>query len=168
VTNAPLLGLSIEGSAPGDEIRLDAPRSVHFEAAVRSIAHLDHVEILVNGKAVRSLRLNDGRNGDFAGEIAIESSGWIALRAYADGADPWIADLYPYGHTNPVWVEVGGKPARSIEDARYFVVWLDRVIEDAAARDDYNDDAERQATLQYLGAARAVFLKRAAERAGDE
>ncbi|HEV7667426.1 MAG TPA: CehA/McbA family metallohydrolase [Thermoanaerobaculia bacterium] len=168
VTNAPLLGLRIEGSAPGDEIRLDAPRSVHFEAAVRSIAHLDHVEILVNGKAVRSLPLKDGKNGDFAGEIPIESSGWIALRAYADGADPWIADLYPYGHTNPVWIEVGGKPARSIEDARYFVAWLDRVIEDAAARDDYNDDVERKATLDYLGAARAVFLEKAAEKAGDE
>jgi len=63
VTNGPLLGLRIEGSAAGDEIRLDAPRSVRFEAAVRSIAHLDHVEILVNGKAVRSLALSDGKNG---------------------------------------------------------------------------------------------------------
>ena len=201
VTNAPLLGLRIEGSAAGDEIRLDAPRSVRFEAAVRSIARLDHVEILVNGKSVRSLHLADGYNGDFTGEIPIASNGWIALRAYADGADPWIADLYPYGHTNPVWIEVGrgsvglaqatgsavgahtkepsrarrssgaeggGKPARSSEDARYFVAWLDRMIADAAARDDYNDEAERKATLDYLGAARAVFVEKAAERAGDE
>jgi WD40 repeat protein len=167
VTNGPLLGLRIEGSAAGDEIRLDAPRSVRFEAAVRSIAHLDHIEILVNGKAARSFQLTDGKNGDFAGEIPVESSGWIALRAYADGADPWIADLYPYGHTNPIWIEVGGRPARSIEDARYFVRWIERVIEDATARDDYNDDAERKATLQYLGAARAVFLEKAAERAGE-
>ena len=35
--------------------------------------------------------------------------------------------------------------------------WLDRVIEAASARDDYNDASEKDATLAYLREARAKF-----------
>jgi len=37
------------------------------------------------------------------------------------------------------------------------VRWLDRVIETSAARKDYNSEAEKTATLDYLNAARAVY-----------
>ena len=46
-------------------------------------------------------------------------------------------------------------------DAQYFVAWLDRVIEAAAARDDFNDESERRATLAYLQQARAGYAARA-------
>ncbi len=161
VTNAPLLGLRVEGAAPGDTLRPTEPRNARFEAAVRSIVPLDHIELLVNGKVVQSFSAPNGRDGDWSGQVRLEASGWVALRAYADDSDPWVADLYPYGHTNPVWVEVAGRPPRSPEDARYFVRWLDRVLADATARDDYNDEAERKATLEYLAEARVVFEEQA-------
>jgi hypothetical protein len=37
------------------------------------------------------------------------------------------------------------------------VRWLDRAIETSAARKDYNSDAEKSTTLDYLKAARAVY-----------
>lgn len=157
VTNGPLLGLRLGSLSPGDTLRLETPGPVRFEAALRSIVPVDHLELLVNGAVVQQLRPADGKNGDFEGEIALTSSGWVALRAYANDASPWIADLYPYGHTNPIYVEVEGRPARSPEDALYFVRWLDRVLQDAAARDDYNDAAEREETLRYLREARERF-----------
>lgn len=161
VTNAPLLGLRVEGLAPGDTLELDAARSVRYEAAVRSIVPLDRIELLVNGKVAQRLRAPNGRDGDFRGRIRIPASGWVALRALREDAEPLIADLYPYGHTNPVWVEVAGKPAQAPEDARYFVRWMDRVIAEAKARDDYNDAGERAETLDYLEAARAIFQRQA-------
>ena len=53
-----------------------------------------------------------------------------------------------------------GAPARAPEDAAYFVRWMDRVIAAAEARSDYNDERERRETLEYLRAAREVFVKK--------
>jgi hypothetical protein len=41
------------------------------------------------------------------------------------------------------------------------VKWLDRVLEAASARTDYNDDAEKRDTLDYLQKARAAYAARA-------
>ena len=99
---------------------------------------------------------------DAEGEIADAQGGWVLLRAWNDGADPLLLDLYPYATTNPVWLD-GAKPdARA--DAAYFVAWLGRVMEAANARDDYNDAAEKDATLAYLRAAQAKFRSLAGER----
>ena len=57
----------------------------------------------------------------------IERSGWYVLRAYASRSRHPVLDLYPFGTTSPVYVAVGGAPARSPEDARYFLGWIDRV-----------------------------------------
>jgi hypothetical protein len=68
-----------------------------------------------------------------------------------------VQDLYPYATTNPVWIDVEGKPQTAPQDAAYFVRWIDRVIESAAARDDYNTAAEKAAVLDDLRRARAVY-----------
>ncbi len=164
VTNAPLLDLRVDDATAGDTLRFDAPGRARFTASVRSIVPLERIELLVDGRVARRLHARNGRDGDFDGNVKLERSGWIALRAYHRDANPLIADLYPYGHTNPIWVEVGDRPARAPQDAAYFVRWMERVIADAGARDDYNDATEREATLQYLEHARAEFARRAEER----
>jgi hypothetical protein len=71
-----------------------------------------------------------------------------------------VQDVYPYASTSPVDVTVDRRPPRSLEDATYFVSWLDRIIAGAAARSDYNSAREKQNTLEYLNAARTVFQTR--------
>jgi hypothetical protein len=51
-----------------------------------------------------------------------------------------------------------GKPASAGKDAAYFVAWLDRVIETTRAREDFNDEGELKATLDYLNTARARYV----------
>lgn len=157
VTNGPLLGLKVDGKASGDLLELRTKATLRFEAAVSSLVPLDSIELLVNGKVAASFKAENGRDGDWSGEIELAESGWIALRAQSASSHRFIADLYPYGHTNPIWVEVGGKCPHSPDDARYFVAWLDRVTTEAAARDDWNTEAEKKETLEYLEAARQVF-----------
>jgi hypothetical protein len=111
----------------------------------------------VNGKVAASFRPARDGNGDWSGRVKLTSSGWVLARAYGE-ATPLVYDIYPYASTNPVWVEVAGQPARSPEDAAFFVGWLERVIADAAARTDWNTQREKQATLDYLNAARARFV----------
>ena len=126
-----------------------------------ALAPLDHVEVLYNGRVVARHGKKDATSADMGGEIPVTASGWILLRAWNDEPDALIFDLYPYASTSPVYVSVGGQPANSREDAEYFLRWIDRIVASAEARQDYNDAQEKQDTMDYLRAGRAVFEKKA-------
>jgi hypothetical protein len=157
VSNAPLLGLIVDGKKPGSTI---APKfsANAYRVALRSPVPVDHLELVQNGKVVKSFDLTgDHRSFDGEGKIALAPGSWVVLRAWNDGADPQVLDLYPYATTNPVWVE--GTVASDPADAAYFAAWLDRVIEAVTARDDFNDEAEKRDTLDYLAKARDAYRK---------
>ena len=162
-SNGPQLALEVEGKSPGDTLELPAGgQTVRYRAALRSPVAIDHFEVVQNGRVVARHRLAKARtHADVSGQLKLSESGWIVLRAWNDGADPLILDLYPYATTSPVYVSVGGAPTNSPADAKYFVHWLDRMIAAAEGRTDYNDDRERQATLDYLHAAQAVYVQKA-------
>jgi TolB protein len=159
-TNGPLLALSVEGHGLGEELRLDRPGDVRARVHLRSNVPIDHLELVLNGE-VREIPLaGDRRSADTMVTVPVERSGWILLRARSDRAIEPVLDLYPYGTTGPVYLTVGGKPARSAEDAEYFVRWIDRLAAFAAANRDYNGDAEREAALALIARAREVFERR--------
>jgi len=95
--------------------------------------------------------------------VPVQASGWLVLRARGDGPREPVLDLYPFASTSPVYVSVRGAPARSAEDARFFVRWVDRVARAAAARTDWNTVAERDTTLALLERARLEFVRRGGE-----
>ncbi|HEY5805181.1 MAG TPA: CehA/McbA family metallohydrolase [Lysobacter sp.] len=162
VSNGPLLGLLLSGRKPGDTLAMPAPGRSGFKVAMRSPVAVEHLELVQNGRVVKQFELGgDRRSFDGEGEVDLAQGGWLLLRAWSDGADPQVLDLYPYATTNPVWLDLPGGAPPAREDAAYFAAWLGRVIEAADARDDYNDAAEKHATLDYLRAARAVYQARA-------
>jgi Tol biopolymer transport system component len=160
-SNGPLLALQVDGRNPGDTIELTAGRKLGFRAALRSLAALDHVEVLYNGRVVARHGKKHATSADLDGTINVNESGWIVLRAWNDAPDPLIFDLYPYASTSPVYVSIKDKPATSPGDAEYFLRWIDRIIASAEARQDYNDAQEKKDTMDYLRAGRAVFEKKA-------
>jgi len=168
-SNGPLLGLEIGGAKPGAALRnTGAPHRItdaqHFKVAMRSPVAVDHLEIVQNGKVLREFKLaGDRRSFDGEGDLAIENDGWIVLRAWNDHADPQVLDIYPYATTSPVYLEGFGPRPDARQDAAYFVTWLDRTIDDARARSsDFNDEREKQSTLDYLEQARAAYATLAA------
>ena len=160
-TNAPLLGLLLDGHKPGDTIAPQGTSS--YRVALRSPIPVDHLELVANGEVVQRFDLTGDRTRlDAEGQIALPQGGWVLLRAWNDAADARLLDLYPYATTNPIWLE--GRAPDAHEDAAYFVAWIDRIIEAAAARDDWNDVAEKDATLAYLRQAQAMIRQKAGER----
>jgi hypothetical protein len=156
VTNAPLLGLSVNGVGPGGEIAWNGG-TAHVKAAVRSVVPLDYAELVHNGNVVAQLELTQGgMSADFAGDVALPGPGWILLRAGNWSARVDIQDFYPYGTTNPVWVGQGARVG-STDDAAYFMDWIELIIEDVMKRADFNTAAEREMTLDYLRKGRRVF-----------
>jgi hypothetical protein len=159
-SNGPLLALQVEGRNPGDSIQLGPGRhKLSYRAAMRSLAPLDHVEVLYNGRVIARHGGKDATSADLSGALTVNESGWILLRAWSDDAEPLVFDLYPYASTSPVYVSIEGAPASSPDDARFFLRWIDRIIASAEARQDYNDVQEKQDTLNYLRGGRAVFEK---------
>jgi TolB protein len=159
VTNAPLLGLEVEGKRPGDTVKLKAGKSrVRVKAAVRSIVPVTDIELVFNGRVIERLPADStGRGVDFDGSVAVPRSGWLLLRASNPIAQTLVQDTIPYGTTNPVWINAGAPAPAAAEEARYFVRWIDRIIQETGARTDFNTERERAATLEYLRSARAVF-----------
>lgn len=158
VSNAPLLGMIVAEATPGDTLDFAAPGKRAYRIALRSSVPVDHLELVQNGRVVKSFTpTRDRRRLDAEGELHIENGGWLLLRAWNDGADPQVLDLYPYATTNPIYLKFPDGAPPAPDDAAYFVAWLDRVIAAAQARTDYNDDGEKRETLEYLGQAREAY-----------
>lgn len=161
-TNGPLVGFSVNGQSAGSELKLSAgSNQLQVKASLRSIVPLDHLEIVMNGEVIREIELAGAKtSADFAGTISVQKSGWLVLRAWAKNSTYPVLDLYPYASTSPVYVTVDNAPVRSAVDAAYFIQWIDRIIDDAGRRTDYNTETEKEITLKTLRDARAVFEQR--------
>jgi len=160
-TNGPILSFELAGQPPGGELRLpEGGHRLTFRGFMQSIVPVDHLEVVVNGKVVQTIRLDQGgRSGTFDSEITLDQSGWVLLRAWNEDASPDIFDRFPYATTNPVFVEIGGQPVRSKTDADYFIRWIERVRDRTLADPDYNTEAERRAVLSSIDAALKLFTE---------
>ncbi len=158
VTNGPLLEFSVNGVEPGGEVSAAhrAPLTAHV--SMRSIVPIDHLEVIGNGVVVASLPLRESRTSvDTTLRLPEVRGGWLLLRAYGDGPVEPVLDLYPFASTSPVYVRVAGTPARSPDDARFFVQWIDQVTRAARAHSAWNSTGERDSVLTLLDRARAVY-----------
>jgi len=158
-TNGPLLGFTLGGRLPGDELRLPAgERDLKFTAWLRSFVPVDHLQVVCNGKVVRELKLDaDRESATEEGSIPASSSGWCLLRTLADGPEMPVLDSFPYATASPVYVSVAGAEPKSADDAQYFLSWIDRMVSSTEANTNWNTAAEKTAVLDNLQRARAVY-----------
>ncbi len=161
-TNSALLDLTVEGQGPGADLQLGkGGGKLKFKAAMASIAAISSLEIIVNGAVAATVPLSaDGKSASAEGEIEIDRSSWISLRASGDGPSADVFDLYPYAVASPVFVTVGGKPQRSPADAAFFIAWIDRLIAFTRASDAFNSESEREEALANFTKARREFERR--------
>jgi len=158
-TNGPLLGFTLGGAEIGDTLKFTAAaQRVHFSVRLQSIVPVEHLELVCNGRVVKSfVDRQPVAQGEYQGSVALTTSGWCLVRASTDGARHPVLDNYVYATTSPVYVEIAGRRAASAEDARYFAAWVDRVIEATAAYPDWNSDSEKQNVLGRLRQVRATY-----------
>ena len=162
VTNGPLLEFSIAGHPIGDEIQVPrGTRQLRAAVRLRSNVSVDHLEIVGNGKIVATIPLaRDRMAATDTVAIPVNGSGWYVLRAYSDRSEMPVLDLYPFASTSPIYVTAGGDSVRSLEDAEFFVSWIDRLERFTRASAAWNRPEEQAAVLRTLGDARAVFEAR--------
>ncbi len=161
-TNSALLDFKVEGAGPGGEIRLkNGAHNLKFSASMASIASIDALEVIVNGDVALRLPIEaDGRRARAEGEIVVDRSSWVSLRASSKEASAELFDLYPFAVTSPVYVTVGGKPQRSRDDADYFIAWIDRLSAFARESAAFNTEEERALVVENFRKARRAFERR--------
>jgi hypothetical protein len=87
----------------------------HIERARMGKSRNVKVELLVNGVSVQSTSLvADGTMHDINFTHALDKSAWVALR------------IYPSSHTNPVFVEIDGKPILEKKSAEWALKAVDQ------------------------------------------
>ncbi len=163
VTNGPMLDLMVNDKGIGEVLNLSTRGQGHVELKVRASASsqfpLDRVEILDNGKVVATAPLaSDGRSARLDRSLQIDRSGWVALRA-SGPAVPDIQGELVYAHTSPVHVVVDGKSPGSVEDAHYFLDWIDRLWNAVLDRDRFPDKQSQEQIHAEIEEARKFFQK---------
>jgi TolB protein len=158
-TNGPLLGFTLAGAGVGSEVNFDrAQNRIAFHARLQSIVAVDHLDLICNGRLVRSFVHGKAlAQGDFSGTLPIQHSGWCVLRAMTIGARYPVLDNYVYATTSPIYVTIAGRKPRSREDADFFSAWIDRIAETTDRYPDWNDAAEKAHVMQQLATAKAVY-----------
>ena len=157
-TNGPLVEFTLGGQMVGSELKFDgAQAAVPFTVRLRSIVPVEHLEIVCNGRVVKSFLAEAKDTGDFSGEIPLGESGWCVLRAWSEGPRWPVMDFYSYATTSPVYVTIAGKRAYSRKDAEYFEAWIDRTMEVTSQYPDWNSAEEKKLVMGRLKEARRIF-----------
>jgi hypothetical protein len=121
------LGLKVnDSSQPGDEIRLPSASPVRVRIEWRSLNRdLGRIDLVQNGSVVASqtAEVAPGSPAVFNTSLEFHQSGWLAARRMDFQSGHQI-------HTGAVFIVVKGAPIRaSAEDARFFVRWIDNLLQ---------------------------------------
>jgi hypothetical protein len=153
VTNGPLLVCRANGELPGHVFSsaADQPLDVELSVALTSLDRVPKIEIVQNGRVVKSVELDDAREQSRTVQFQCQGSGWFLVRAIADRPE-----TFRFASTAPWYVESReSEPFISRSSVEFFVEWLDeRRQQIVEALDDPDEQAE---VLRPLDRARDVW-----------
>lgn len=170
---------SVKMGENGSELKLAAPGTVHFTIRAAALLDAEPnkriqnsrvtdmpywdierarigdsrdvmLELIVNGYPKAKIKIHaDGQDRDYAFDMPIERSSWVAVRVLASS------------HTNPIWISVGDKPVRP---SRRSVQWcLDSVDKCWKEKERTYKPEEHEAAVATYEHARAEYRKILAE-----
>lgn len=169
VTLGPLVGLTVNGRGPGEDVALPVGGgTVEVSGWVRSITPLKEALLVFNGEVIERIPMTGDRKAlAFSRSLKVTRSGWYHLRAEGDPAERFPLDAdYALGFTNPVWISVGGAPVRSAAAAAYGVKWIDQLRAMAEAWPGWRSEKERQHVFAQFDEAKRIYQQRGAEAGG--
>jgi Tol biopolymer transport system component len=156
-STGPLLLLQVDGRQPGDEIAVPAtaPTAMRVKAEVMSIAPIETVEILVNGKIVHATRSTNPLRASVDVSIELPQGGWVAARTTGPKS-PYLGDDYAFAQTSPVYVVRGGRRFVDPTDVQFLADTVD-AIWTRVERARWQSDAERESFRAAIEKARAFY-----------
>ena len=162
ISTYPLLEFSVNGKEAGESIALGAgPAKLKVKARARSIEPYEALEIVVNGKVVRSAH-PQGKHFEAAieGEVEVDRGGWIAARAHGPKMLPYGATWWKmpvFAHSSPIYLEMPGRKPDARASAELLLEQLGYLRKWAESKAHFPSDRERQETLRLIAQAEAKY-----------
>ncbi|HUG20553.1 MAG TPA: CehA/McbA family metallohydrolase [Planctomycetaceae bacterium] len=134
--------------------RLDEKPYWHIERSRIEDTRKVPVEVIVNGEVAASKEIDaDGTTRSLEFEIEMPHSGWVAVR------------ILPSVHTNPIFVEVEGKPIRA---SRRSAEWCAKAVDICwNSKRNLIRESERAEAKAAYDKAREIYQQRLAESVAD-
>ncbi len=168
-TSGPLVEFQINGSLPGESIKLPAGGAeVLLKGQVWCIVPLTRILVYRNGEVWREVPLNPDRLGAHLEErLRVDQSAWFSLMAEGKVGSHPIDALYPQAATSAIRVYVGEQRIRNSRSAEYFIRWIDKLQTMAEAWPDWRSQKERDHVFAQFREARQTYERLASEASLD-
>lgn len=157
VTNGPLMRPQANGQPPGAQFAAAEGESLELNIAMNLTTRdpIDYVEIVQNGRVIRSVRLRDwAQNGGRFPTVTFTESGWCLIQARCV-----LPNTYRTAISAPWYVIVGGQERVSKASAQFFLDWL----EERATALKIADQEQRAAAEAIIAETRAFWQKMVAK-----
>lgn len=125
VTQGPLLNVTFDGQLPGTTWMKSAPsNTIKVTGTIDSLHPLKSLQILRNGRVAADIEVLsektslDTYRSTLSTDVDIDGSGWVAVRCLEDLPDNKVC----FAHSNPVFVDVEGHPAKPRKDRVTFLI----------------------------------------------
>jgi len=159
VSSGSFVDLEVDGSGPGDVLRLGkGGGSVEVRAAASAAQPvIDRLELIHDGVVVAATSATDGHRASLSERVAMSKSGWLAARVTSREQIHSGFATSMGAHSSPIYVEVPGKPAFVPDDAAAIGTIIDGArtwVEQIAS---VRSPAERARLAAYMAASRATL-----------
>jgi hypothetical protein len=146
VSNGPLLRCRANGRWPGEVFTADAGQALELEldATLSGRDAVPALEIVRNGKVVRSIPAAVNGPRTSLGQLHFSESGWFLIRAIS--SEP---RTFRFASTAPFYVHIGGRSRISRASAQFFLDW----VAEAKARVALPDGTQKEEVLAFHRAA---------------
>ncbi len=138
ITRGPMLFFSVNGSLPGSTLEVKKGQT-DFQVDAKALIPdgAIPVEVVYNGEVIL-------KTSETSFQVTVEDSGWLAVRC--EGA-----------HSNPVYINVEGRPAGQAEPAQKFIKIIDRLTDWVKTKGLFDTKTQKEEVLKVFGEGRAVY-----------
>jgi len=126
-TSGPLIDLTVDGHAIGDEIRVPRRRAtVEVHAQAQCVWPIHRLEVIVSGRVVAATSSKRGaRSLSLREKVRLDGSCWIAARCGSRARVQHCWPIHLGAHTSPIYVIAAGQELFSPSDATYMLTLID-------------------------------------------
>ena len=161
VSNGPLLRCRADGQLPGHIFKSEtgAELDLQLEAMLDSRDPIASVDIIRNGRVIRSFTDSSWKRTGSLGAMTFKESGWFLVRAIAA-----VPNTFRFASTGPFYVEVGPKPRRiSRTSAQFFLDW----VRERQGRIKIDDAQQQAEVIAYQKKAEQFWEEKVAHANAD-
>lgn len=138
ITRGPMLFFSVNGKQPGSTLEVKKGQ-INFQVEAKALTPDGQipVEVVYNGEVIL-------KTSETSFQVTLEDSGWLAI--HCEGA-----------HSNPVYINVEGRPAGKAAPAQKFIKIVDRLTDWVKTKGLFDTESQKEEVLKVIGEGKTVY-----------